>query len=101
MADDRLLCCRSFSIAVTRAVGDMWRSCAISFSALQKSSSRLILVLWPVMRMERLTTGDFISASPKPRPLGWGWGGVLVHRRDRPAVRCAGGGGLCTTEQVW
>src|SRR5882757_10221968 len=60
MADDRLLCCRSPSIAATRADSDIWRSPAISFSALQKSSSRLTLVLWPVMRMERLTTGDFI-----------------------------------------
>jgi hypothetical protein len=69
MADHRLLCCRSPSIAATRADSDSWRSPAISFSALQKSSSRLILVLWPAMRMERLTTGDFISAPPNP-PLG-------------------------------
>jgi hypothetical protein len=48
-----------------------------------KSSSRLILVLWPAMRMERLTTGDFISAPPpqNPAPIGTGWSGVLVSQK--------------------
>ena len=43
-----------------------------------KTILELTLVLWPAMRMERLTTGDFISAPPKT-PLGTGWSGVLVH----------------------
>ena len=78
----------------------MWRSPAISFSALQKSSSRLILVLWPAMRMERLTTGDFISAHPTPP-----WDrctkteartraeDVPRHHACDPRVVCGGGNG--------
>src|ERR1700694_1902388 len=37
------------------------RPVAISFSPFQKASSRLTLVLWPAMTIERLTTGDFID----------------------------------------
>jgi hypothetical protein len=37
-----------------------WRSPAIPFSAVQNSSSRLTLVLWPARTTERLTTSDFI-----------------------------------------
>jgi hypothetical protein len=36
----------------------------MSFRPFQKASSRLTLVLWPAMTIERLTTGDFISFSP-------------------------------------
>jgi hypothetical protein len=32
-------------------------------SPFQKASSRLTLVLWPAMMIERLTTGDFITPS--------------------------------------
>src|SRR6185503_14241622 len=37
------------------------RLSAISFRPFQNASSRLTLVLWPAMTMERLTTGDFIA----------------------------------------
>src|ERR1700755_2953950 len=37
---------------------------AISFSPLQKASSRLTLVLWPARTIERLTTGDFMKTPP-------------------------------------
>src|SRR5213593_2861889 len=40
---------------------------AISFSPFQNASSRLTLVLWPAITIERLTTGDFI-AGPLFRP---------------------------------
>src|SRR5882672_5577565 len=37
------------------------RPLAISFRPFQNASSRLTLVLWPAMTMERLITGDFID----------------------------------------
>src|SRR5262249_56635683 len=40
---------------------------AISFSPFQNASSRLTLVLWPAITIERLTTGDFIDG-PLFRP---------------------------------
>src|SRR5712692_4629259 len=64
MADERLPCCRSESIAATRSDKVMSRPAAISFSPFQNASSRLTLVLWPAMTMERLTTEDFIARSP-------------------------------------
>ena len=38
------------------------RSPAIFFSAIQSSSSRLTLVLWPASTIESLTTSDFMVA---------------------------------------
>src|SRR5512145_1393861 len=64
MADDRLPCCRSESIAATRSDKVISRSPAISLRPFQNASSRLTLVLWPAMTMERLTTGDFIPRLP-------------------------------------
>src|SRR5262245_27522464 len=64
MADDRLPCCRSVSIAATRSDKVMSRAVAISLSPFQNASSRLTLVLWLAMTMERLTTGDFIARLP-------------------------------------
>src|SRR5436190_5235628 len=61
MADDRLPCCRSESIAATRSDNVMSRPPAISLSPFQNASSRLTLVLWPAITMDRLTTGDFIT----------------------------------------
>src|ERR1044072_7492156 len=61
MADDRLPCRRSVSMDDTRSDNVMLRSSAISFRPCQKASSRLTLVLWPAITMERLTTGDFID----------------------------------------
>src|SRR6266571_1168485 len=61
MADDRLLCCRWESIAATKSDNVMWRSPPISFRLLQNASSRLTLVLWPRITIERLATGDFIT----------------------------------------
>src|SRR5712691_1013257 len=71
MADDRLLCCRSLSIAMTRRDKVWSRSAAISRSPFQNASSRLTLVLWPAMTIERLTiedfTGDFMACPPRFR----------------------------------
>src|SRR5262249_54633864 len=39
----------------------MLRSSAISLRPFQNASSRLTLVLWPAITIERLTTGDFID----------------------------------------
>src|ERR1043166_6031931 len=61
MADDRLPCRRSGSIDDTRSDNVMLRSSAISFRPCQNASSRLTLVLWPAITMERLITGDFID----------------------------------------
>src|ERR1700730_2643725 len=60
MADDRFSCCRSESIVPTRCDNVTFRALAISFSAFQNASSRLMLVLWPATTMERLMTRDFM-----------------------------------------
>src|SRR6516162_8938156 len=64
MADDRLACCRSASIAPTNSCKVMLRSPAISFRLFQNSSSRLTLVLWPAMTIERFEIGDFTASPP-------------------------------------
>src|ERR1022692_3288628 len=64
MAEDRLPCWRSESIVPTRSDRVMRRLTAMSFSPLQKASSRLTLVLCPAITMERLMTGDFIACLP-------------------------------------
>src|SRR6202030_2112362 len=63
MADDRLPCRRSWSIAATMSDNVRSRFAAISFSPVQNASSRLTLVLCPAITIERLTTGDFIGFS--------------------------------------
>src|SRR5688572_428205 len=101
MADERLPCWRSVSIVATRSDRVRLRSPAISFSPFQNASSRLTLVLWPAITMERLTTGDFIdgllvrfgvgqesggpSAGPPPHGLALTWG-----RHRHAAVRRRG-----------
>src|SRR4029453_3826731 len=75
MADDRLPCCRSESIAATSSDKVISRSLAISLSPFQNASSRLTLVLWPAMTIERLTTGDFIARLPFRSGGGRGRGG--------------------------
>jgi hypothetical protein len=67
IAEDRLPCRRVSSILATNVPSVACRACAISFSSLQKASSRLTLVLCPSMTMECLTTEDFIRASHSPR----------------------------------
>src|SRR5919197_22401 len=64
MADDRLSCCRSESIAATNSDNFFCRWTAISFRLSQNASSRLTLVLWPAITIERLKTRDFIEATP-------------------------------------
>src|ERR1043166_490667 len=64
MADDRLPWRRSPSIEATSSESVRLRDVAISFSPVQNASSRLTLVLCPVMTIERLTTGDFIRRLP-------------------------------------
>src|SRR5260370_14907615 len=63
MAEDRLACRRSWSIAATMSDKVKSRFAAISFNPVQNASSRLTLVLCPAMTIERLTTGDFIGFS--------------------------------------
>src|SRR5271157_4379463 len=64
MADDRLPCGRPESMDATRSDSVACRLTAISFSPRQNASSRLTLVLWPAMTIERLMTGDFIVHLP-------------------------------------
>src|SRR3954453_12243421 len=77
------------------------RSSAISFRPFQNASSRLTLVLWPAITMERLITGDFIDGLlfrgdadrefggpyPGPPPPGRA---LLWRRRGQAAVRRRG-----------
>jgi hypothetical protein len=69
MADDKLPCCRSESIAQTKSDKVVCRPVAIFFSAPQNSSSRLTLVLWPARTTDLLITSDFIT---HPRLLSCG-----------------------------
>src|ERR1700693_1300738 len=62
-ADDRLPWTRAESMVATISDKVRARPAAISFSPYQKASSRLTLVLWPAITIERLTTGDFITPS--------------------------------------
>src|SRR6202048_5200440 len=91
MADDRLPCLRSESIAATRSDMVMPRPLAISLSPFQNASSRLTLVLWPAMTMERLTTGDFILRLPCRPGADRDFGGpsCRAQRQDR-ARPCSG-----------
>src|SRR5438067_1602936 len=68
MAEDRLPCCRALSILPTRSDKVMPRSRAMTLSSFQNASSRLTLVLWPAMAVERLTTDDFIACPPAEEP---------------------------------
>ena len=61
MADERLPCSRSVWILLIRSVGVVRRLLAISFSARQNSSSRLILVLCPASTTECLATDDLMA----------------------------------------
>src|SRR5580700_4830754 len=63
MAEDRLPCRRSWSIAATMSDKVRSRLAAISFNPVQNASSKLTLVLCPAITIERLTTGDFIGFS--------------------------------------
>src|SRR5258708_28922069 len=61
------------------------RPVAISLSPFQKASSRLTLVLWPAMTIERLTTGDFITPSVfRSRKLRGAHRTALEIARPRP-----------------
>src|SRR4030088_2114692 len=65
MAEDRLPCCRSASTPATISDGFRSRSPAMSFRPLQNASSRLMLVLWPAITIERLRIEDFIASAPR------------------------------------
>src|SRR5882724_5795318 len=67
MADDKLPWRRSESIVETRSDKVTSRAPAISFKLFQNSSSRLTLVLWPAMTIERFETGDFTASPPRIR----------------------------------
>src|SRR5262249_20418743 len=60
---DRLACSRLPSIAVTNAARVVPRSRAISFKLSQNWPSRLTLVLWPAMTIERFETEDFMASA--------------------------------------
>src|SRR2546429_3978360 len=91
MADDRLPCCRSESIAATKSDKVMSRPLAISLSPFQNASSRLTLVLWPAMTIERLTTGDFITRLPFRSGGDRDRGGLLRRGWPRGRARlCCG-----------
>src|SRR6516165_1843079 len=68
MADDRLPCQRSESIAPTSSDRVVFRPRAISFNPSQNASSRVTLVLWPATMIERLTTSDFMKTPPQSSP---------------------------------
>src|ERR1700761_6509352 len=82
MADDRLPWRRSVSIDATRSDSVTWRDTAMSLRLFQNASSRLTLVLWPAMTIQRLTTGDFIAHLPFQSGVGRGPSGLC---RARPA----------------
>ena len=66
-------------------------SMAISLRPLQNASSRLTLVLWPAMTMERLTTGDFIGRLPFRSGVGRGPWQLCRSGTDRGCVRLSNG----------
>src|SRR5215831_12063547 len=66
IADDRLFalfCWRVVSISVTVCANVAPWACAISFSPLQNSSSRLMLVFCPPTITEQLMIRDFMASS--------------------------------------
>src|SRR6266436_212882 len=67
MADDRLPYCRSVLMPATNSDKVILRELAISLNAFQNASSRLTLVLWPLMTTECLMTVDFIAVFPPNR----------------------------------
>src|ERR1700710_2992567 len=85
----------------TRSESVISRSSAISLRPFQNASSRLTLVLWPAMTMERLITGDFIDGllfrfdadrefgGPCPGPPPYGRAPIW-RRHGRAAVRRRG-----------
>src|SRR5262249_16751877 len=56
------------SIAAPNSARVMPRSPAISFKLFQNSASRLTLVLWPAITIERFETGDFTASPPANQP---------------------------------
>src|ERR1700704_1586520 len=101
MADDKLPWRRSESIVETRSDKVTSRSSAISFRPFQNASSRLTLVLWPAMTIERLITGDFIDGLLFRYDAGREFGGPcpgppphdrapIWRRHGRAAVRRSG-----------
>src|SRR5215470_11801945 len=69
MAEDRLPAWCAPSIDAISAATLTFRDCAISLSAFQNASSRLTLVQWPAIRIERLITGDCIGGPQYPPSL--------------------------------
>src|SRR6516164_1651914 len=69
MAEDRLPAWCAPSTDAISAATLTFRDCAISLSAFQNASSRLTLVRWPAIRIERLITGDCIGGPQYPPSL--------------------------------
>src|SRR4051812_9794221 len=101
MADDRLPRRRSASIEATSSESVRLRAVAISFSPLQNASSRLTLVLCPVITIERLTTGDFIRRLLNRFCARPGAGSTLpCGPPAHPARPWAGRTGVCWQQPV-
>ena len=88
MADDRLACLRSPSIAPIIAERLIPRSSAISFKQSQNSSSMLTLVLWPAMTIERFETGD--TASPPRMSQRYYMERMAIRTRKTPGLSATG-----------
>src|SRR4029077_19393925 len=66
IAEDRLFCSRVPAILVINSDSGAGLACAMFGRSTQKVSSRLTLVLCPLITMERLMTEDFIRAPQSP-----------------------------------
>src|SRR2546430_2558901 len=93
MADERLACCRSASMMVTKSDKVASRPLAISLNPFQNASSRLTLVLWPERTIDRFLIVDFMACLPPVKPpsiLGifrHNCDGQLLSRVARPGAR--------------
>src|SRR5476651_342458 len=95
IADDKLACSRFASIKVASSDKLTLRPPAISLRAFQNGSSRLTLVVWPLILTERLTTVDRIRTpitgnQSLPTPIEVRHA-PLVHRKSSALPpRCHG-----------
>ena len=76
IADDRLPCGRPVSIARDQVRQRHVAADRDILQPFQNASSRLTLVLWPAMTIERLMTGDFIAHLPFRSGAGRGFCGL-------------------------
>ena len=67
MAEDRLWWSRALSTQAITMLTEVWFARAASFRAFQNASSRLTLVLCPLITIERFCTVDFMVVSDTHR----------------------------------